>query len=274
VPLAELVRSYAVRRAVERLVERGLVVIAGFTPSDAAHVLGLQQGWSTAAARLGATLWLRRWRERPARAMPEDSEGFCRAVVEKVVQESARAIAATALAEQDGIELARSGAVGQRLIDRATAAPDDGSLLDLRLRLRCPLVAIGAPAALYYPEVAPRLGTRLVVPRHAEVCNAVGAVAGGVVQSLTALITSPGEGQFRVHLPASVHDFETLDDATAFAEAEADRLAAEQALTAGAATAEVRRETQDKIVRDAGGGEVFLERRILATAYGRPRIAQ
>src|SRR5262249_1452985 len=41
--------------ALRRLVDRGLATLAGFTPSDAMHVLGMQQGWSVEAARLGAT---------------------------------------------------------------------------------------------------------------------------------------------------------------------------------------------------------------------------
>ena len=39
---------------VARLVARGLVHVSGFTPSDAAHVLGRQSNWNEAAARLGA----------------------------------------------------------------------------------------------------------------------------------------------------------------------------------------------------------------------------
>ncbi|MBX6322074.1 MAG: hydantoinase/oxoprolinase family protein, partial [Rhodospirillaceae bacterium] len=89
VPVAELGGSYAARQALRRLVDRGLVALAGFTPTDAAHVLGLQTGWSAEAARLGAALWLRRWREEGPRPSPDDVEAVCRAVVAAVVQRSA-----------------------------------------------------------------------------------------------------------------------------------------------------------------------------------------
>ena len=52
-PLATLISGPAAERALGRLVDRGLVLISAFTPSDAAHILGLQQGWSVEAARLG-----------------------------------------------------------------------------------------------------------------------------------------------------------------------------------------------------------------------------
>src|SRR5262249_58362123 len=56
VPLSELGSSYAATTAIARLVDRGLVAVSGFTPSDAAHVLGHQRSWSTAAAVLGAEI--------------------------------------------------------------------------------------------------------------------------------------------------------------------------------------------------------------------------
>src|SRR5690606_9829187 len=59
-PLEGLVSSTSQVATLNRLVARGLVHIAGFTPSDAAHVLGKQDNWSAEAARLGAALFARR----------------------------------------------------------------------------------------------------------------------------------------------------------------------------------------------------------------------
>src|SRR3546814_2796519 len=81
------------------------------------------------------------------------------------------------------------------------------------LTLSRPIVAIGAPVGAYYDEVARRLRTRAIVPPHADVCNAVGAVAGGIMQTVIALITSPADGRFRVHLPSGVADFIELETA-------------------------------------------------------------
>src|SRR5262249_61182595 len=53
-PLDGLVSGPAALRALGRLVDRGLVLLSGFTPSDAAHLLGRQQGWSVGAAPVGA----------------------------------------------------------------------------------------------------------------------------------------------------------------------------------------------------------------------------
>ena len=48
-------------------------------------------------------------------------------------------------------------------------------------------------------------------------CNAVGAVVGGIVRTAQALITAPEEGRYRVHLPSQVSDFVSLEAAAAFA---------------------------------------------------------
>jgi hypothetical protein len=135
------------------------------------------------------------------------------------------------------------------------------------------LVAIGAPVDTYYPEVARRLGTRLAIPKHAGVCNAVGAVAGGILQTVVATITAPSEGLFRVHLPTGNVDFTNIEEAAAHAVAEASALATARARAAGAGDIELRHRRFDKIHRDATGLQIFIESRIDVSAFGRPRIA-
>jgi hypothetical protein len=113
----------------------------------------------------------------------------------------------------------------------------------------------------------------LVIPPHAGVCNAVGAVAGGIMQSASALITAPNEGLFRVHLPTGNTDFTDLDRAAAHALAEASALATSKARTAGAADIELRQHRADKVHRDPSGLQIFIESRIEVAAFGRPRVA-
>ena len=70
------------------------------------------------------------------------------------------------------------------------------------------------------PRVAEQLHTRLIIPPHAEVANAVGAVAGGVVQRQRVLITPLDDGEaLRLHLPEGVRDFRDLEEAVAYAQA-------------------------------------------------------
>ena len=87
----------------------------------------------------------------------------------------------------------------------------------LRVDLKRPLVAIGAPVAAYMPEAARRLNTELVIPPHAEVANAVGAVSGSVVVRHRVLINPLADEELlRAHLPDGPHDFEKLEEAVIY----------------------------------------------------------
>jgi N-methylhydantoinase A/oxoprolinase/acetone carboxylase beta subunit len=273
-PLTEIESSYIAAQSLLRLADRGLIITAAFTPSDAAHLLDRQHSWSMEGARLGAALWLRRtpiagW------TPPPSPEAFAAQVAEAVIVQSGRALLSTALAEAGDPAIGPAGGFGRLLIDRAlTGGPRHGALFTPAVTLERPIVAIGAPVGAYYGEVARRLGTRSIIPPHADVCNAVGAVAGGIMQTVTALITSPSDGRYRVHLPAGIADFVELEAAAARAIAEVSATALDQARRAGAEDPQVQVSRADNIITDSGGGRVFIESRIVATAVGRPRLAR
>ena len=271
-PLATLISGPAAERALGRLVDRGLVLISAFTPSDAAHILGLQQGWSVEAARLGGDIFCR-MAPPGAWQPPKDADGFAGQVVEQVVRQSGQVILASAIADDDRIAERDWGRLGRRLVDRALAGDQGKPLVEVQLRLSRPLVAIGAPVAAYYPQVAERLHTRLVIPPHAHVTNAVGAVAGGVMQRAEALITQPSAGLFRLHGSSGVEDFSDLEQAASRAIAVARGQAEAQASRAGAGEVQLVIDRKDTAVREKGGLEIFIESRITATALGRPRLA-
>lgn len=262
----------------QRLVDRGFVILAGFTPSDAAHCLGMQDTWSSEAATLGAEIWARSER-RPNQPMAPDGGTLARAVIECVVRQSGEAILETAMAEETrragGVPQARPAAGGgaRRFLDAALGPPESDPLISFSVTLNRPLVGIGAPAATYYPEIARRLNTRLAVPEHAGVCNAVGAVAGGVSQSCLMVITSPEDGRYRVHAPQGPEDFDDLEKAAAratdLARSGADRLARD----AGAVEIRIELARTDRKATVAGSHEVFIESEIRADAFGRPRLA-
>ncbi len=269
--LSDLPSGYVDARALERMVSRGSVALAGFTPTDACHVLGRQTVWSSEAARLGARLY-----RRAMSGVEPDEDGivrFCEDVVEQVIVQAGHALVTTALHRvgEDPGDAADSPA--QRLIDRALRRDKVPSLLGVVVELRRPIVAIGAPAATYFPEIARRVRAELVVPDQAAVANAVGAVAGGVVQTVRAIITSPSSGLFRAHLRSGVRDFADLEAAATHAAAEVERLARQLATEAGARDIQLSAHRRDRVVRDAGGGEIFIESAIEAVASGRPRLA-
>jgi N-methylhydantoinase A/oxoprolinase/acetone carboxylase beta subunit len=129
----------------------------------------------------------------------------------------------------------------------------------------------------YLPRVARQLRTELVIPRHAEVGNAVGAVAGGVVQQLRVIIRPLNADQhFRLHLPDGVRDFSTVEEAVAYAQKVIPVQLKALARQAGAEQIEVQTTRVDQNVTVAAGWEqqVYLGTELTFTAVGRPSPAQ
>jgi N-methylhydantoinase A/oxoprolinase/acetone carboxylase beta subunit len=275
VALSDLIFGPAAARHVQRLVDRGLVVISGLTPSDASHVIGAQSDWNREAAELGAKLFLRQT-PRAGWIPPKDAESLCRDVVEGVILQSGRALFDAVINDQAGIDNHHWGILGRYLLQRSLSpegSKSKGDLFDAAIGLNYPLLAIGAPVGSYYPEIARRMRTRLVIPRFAEVSNAVGAVAGGVMQRVAATITSPTEGRYRAHLASGIKDFAELEAACTHVREWAMTTAAELARAAGAVEIELFHERNDTVFEQPGGPRIFMESTVAATAFGRPALA-
>jgi N-methylhydantoinase A/oxoprolinase/acetone carboxylase beta subunit len=268
--------EYLVDLELRHLLERGILGLSGFTPSDACHVLGFQSSWSSEAARLGAEVAGRAWAARQAEGVEPGilAEEFCRRILRQVTLQAGRSILAAVLAESHGISLDAHEELRRVLIDPAILANGHpAGLVGVHLTLRRPVVAIGAPVATYFPAVAESLHTRLCVPAHAEVANAIGAVVGSVMQTVRVLVAPlEGETGFRVHLPQEVHDFTELEEAAEYALGQAVLLAQASAQRAGAGTVQVRSSRRDHTI-EVSGDLLFLESEVSATAAGRPRLA-
>lgn len=277
VALADLLSGSAMERPFQRLVDRGLVIVSGLTPSDAAHILGRHEGWSQAAAETAARIFTRRASSLGI-VLPEDPTALAELITEALVSASAELLVMASLSEKiSAAQRDKADAIGRYFLRQAiqpasgSDTPPHEDPIDFNLRLRLPVVAIGAPAANYYPEIAKRLGAKITIPRHAEVCNAIGAVVSSVSQEITATVTMPGEGRYRVHLINTMAEFPSLDLAISFADEEARRLARDAAISAGALNPEIQSNRQDRMVKDVGGRQIFVESQIKAVAIGRPR---
>ena len=251
--------DHSMARRVESLEKRGLVQRAGFTPTDALHVLKELTLWNAEASYLGAAMLADRSRQL--------TDTFCRSVVRKVSEKAATAIINKIFSDWGVLPDWERERTARTFLDRSldSNASDE---LNCELTLRHPLVAVGAPAGAYMPKVAEILHTRLTLTPCAEVANAIGAIVGSVIHRKKVLIT-PLEGghRFRIHGPEGVQDFPDLEEAVAYAEKNTSVFlqAFAQHCGAGQVTTEMTR--IDRVVQ-----EIFLETELLFTATGRPAI--
>ena len=252
------------RSLIDRLVRQGLLMRSSFTPTDACHVLGLDDHFDRAIARLAAEVFARH-RDALGRAIAADAEGVAEMVVETLVRRSAEAVLAAAFVD-DGLsaDLASSELLS-RSFDRATGS------VRAEIGLRAPLVGLGASAATYYPRVAALARTSAVIPIHAHVANAVGAVVGRVTITRTASVQSPAEGVFVTHLGDNPTAHTSVDAARIAAESRLRSDVAEQMRAAGAGDFEVSVEWDERAV-DLSGLTMFVEGTLTVTASGRPDL--
>ncbi len=262
-------------KAIARLERKGLAIYSGFTPSDAAHVLGLSSHWSVDAAVFGARIWARQMRHLYGLGTwaMGDAIAPSRDVVDKVMATISQKLIEAGLNDAGQMNEANAGKVASLLTAMAVQGGQAGganapSVFSLRFAPQLPLVAVGAPAGIYYPQVADALGMALVLPPYAEVANAVGAVLGQVSQRVHLTVSQPVRGVFRVFTSDGPRDFDTLAPAIALAQELASAQALERALDAGAANATVALSRWNNQVENDIDGHMFFEARITATASG------
>ena len=273
-------------RALARLERKGLAIYSGFTPSDAAHVLGMSNHWNRDAAVFGARIWARQMRHLYGLGtwVLGDEMGPAQQVVDKVIDTICQKLIEAGLNDAGQMNEGNASKMAVLLTQmalhhRPAAEAKSGvnkvrqaSVFNLQFAPDLPLVAVGAPAASYYPKVAQGLGVQLVMPAFADVANAVGAVLGQVSQRVHMTVSQPVKGVFRVFTPKGPRDFERLAPAILLAQDLAGEEASARALQAGAAQVSVAFSQTDNNVNNDIDGNMFFEAMVTATASGPPVV--
>ena len=256
-------------RRIERMETEGSVQRSGFTPTDALHVLGILQLWDAEASQLGAELL--------AVQAGISVRTLCQRVVQQVSYSIAKELISKIMEEKtERLPHWSEEPTAEALLRHALLDTGDDELV-WEVTLQRPLVAIGAPAEAYMPRTAESLHAELIIPPHAEVANAVGAVVGSVIQRIEALITPlEGGSSFRLHLPDGIHDFVDLEKAVNYAQEVLPSRVQMLARSAGADHTEVKMQRKDRMGTAALAWiqEIHLDTKLVCTAVGRPKQAR
>jgi len=263
----------------ERLEKEGVVMRSGLTPTDIMHVRGDYTGFDAEAAQLAVEYFLR---VLPTYQNTERSRNrFCNDIYNMVKKRLFENIARVFI-ESSYPEVFGNG-IGSQLeafISRQWELRNEdrsNAFFNLHLDVPAALVGIGAPTHIFLPDVAKALGAECIIPEHSEVANAVGAIVADIKARVKVEIhadyTSGGITGYTIHA-AGVHEtYPELEDAVAAAEANAKRLAAEEARRRGAmGDLQIRVEVDEKKYKVAEGMEVDLGTSVTAVATGRMGI--
>ncbi|MGI9350898.1 MAG: hydantoinase/oxoprolinase N-terminal domain-containing protein [Rhizobiaceae bacterium] len=264
-PLDTFLKGASEAGTLNRLVSKGLAQLSGFTPSDAMHVLELQDNWNGDAALFGAQIFARS-KDRYGRPVAKNAQELCHLVKDQLTKQSCDVILRTCMSE-DKIPVG-PGAV--ELISRALQRKS--GIVRFAIDLDRSLVGLGASAETYYPAIGEKLATECQVPDHADVANAIGAVASEVrIKKSITVSSADGGSSFSVLTSNGIKMFAYEKQAVEKATADLEAQLLEMVLEAGAIDPQLETEIQVD-APEIEGSRHFIEARILITATGRPRI--
>ena len=223
-------------RDTERLEAEGVVIRCGLTPTDFMHIRGDYTEFDREASLLAAEYLLRinglPFAPEDAAALADEAYG---AVGRKMYTNLVRIL----LCREHGKAFdAGLDAQTELLAARAWEARrrEGFRMLEAPFRTDMVLLGMGAPAHVFLPEVAAALGTRCILPEHAEVGNAIGAVMAELIARASVNVTQWDEGgvTYLVHTPEGSVKYRNVGDAIALAKKIASEQAVKEAYLRGA----------------------------------------
>jgi N-methylhydantoinase A/oxoprolinase/acetone carboxylase beta subunit len=244
----------------QRLEEHHVIQRCGLTLTDMLHVTGRFDRWS----RETAEVFARMFTFLTKMELPEMAEHLLGLGVERLTME----VLKRQLSEETDPESLTTDPVCRTLVNNLLKGGNDQYAV--RIELKRPVVGIGAPIHYFLPKVAKTLNVETLLPEHADVANAIGAITSNVQIKRHLRIIPNQEGGFLIDGLAGVRQFQRFKDADTFAREEITRLVRDQAFAAGTGSREVELITEDKRACTADGKPIFMGRSIHAKINGRP----
>ncbi len=251
-------------KEISTLEKRGLVLQGGVTPTDILHIKGTFQAWDKDSA------------ERALRILCEEKKMTLSTLFQKLEEAMDRSIGLQILglvlseSTNSRMELDGCGFCGL-FLDQCFCPGGRIEGVEFKLNLKDKIIGIGAPAHAFLPSVADKLGTETIIPSHAGVANAVGAITSAIVIR-DEVFVKPFQGGFHLHSSQGMTFFSQLEEATDYGKKLLYELILQKAKEAGAEEVEVFVEEKEHWATSRGGDSVFIEKMITARAMGNPRL--
>jgi N-methylhydantoinase A/oxoprolinase/acetone carboxylase beta subunit len=244
----------------ERLEEHFVVQRCGLTPTDLLHLAGEFQRWDTAAAG--------RFFQMFAGLNRRSESALLNELLETVSRNLALEILKRQLDDEVDPEALHSCPVCRTLMENVFNG--GSSHYRVHIDFKRPLVGIGAPISFFLPRAAAMIGARAVLPEHADVANAIGAITSSVVVERQVRIIPGDGGGFFIEGLSGARRFKEFDAADAFAKNELVDMVRALGRETGTSSTDVTIETKDQLPLDAGGNPIFIGRVLKARLTGPP----
>ena len=247
-----LIRKDLHPQTLDSLIKKRLIQAIGFTPTDALHVLGEYTAWNEEASRIGA--------ERLARLMRMTPHEFCTSVKKRVAR---------------NMSLHLLSYILQGVPHTAVEQILDGNY-QAKFKLGVPVVLLGGPVRSHRKELEEFIDAEIIVPEHAEVGNAAGALAGKGIKRVEILIRpaslmSP-EKDFLVFAPGSRQRFDVYTEALNTATELGKKLVEDYMKECGLSGDQVEISIEKKTISPEGWNHPPMETNLLVMGVGMRRL--
>lgn len=236
----------------DSLLRKRLIQAIGFTPTDALHVLGEYTAWDREASKVGAKL-LERYTQ-------TDHIDLCKQIKKDVARNMALNLVSFVLKDVPPKEIEKI-----LLSDKFT-----------QFKMKIPVVLIGGPVVAYIKELKQILDAEIIVPEHAKVGNAVGAVVGKGIKRLEILIKSIySKDKKRMVLlfsPLGRETFGSYPEALEYADTLGRRLVMEYMTESGLDKGQVQIEVSKKDISLSETGAIPVETKLVFVGVGMPNV--
>ncbi|MDM8543273.1 DUF1638 domain-containing protein [Desulfococcaceae bacterium HSG9] len=243
-----------------RLEENHIIQRCGLTLTDLLCVTGRFERWDKDAAAAYCDMF--------ARLTKTEAGVMAERLLKTGVERLALEILKRQLDGETDPQALHTCPVCQTLVKNMLSGGNDQYAV--RIDLKRPIVGIGAPIHFFLPKAAEALGAEAIIPKDADVANAIGAITSDVVIRRHIRINPDHEGGFLIEGLAGAPRFERFEDADTAGREKLAALVIELARTAGTGANRVRFKTEDILSSSADGSQLFLGRVIHATLTGQP----
>lgn len=241
--------------ALKTLERARIIARASFTPTDVLHCLGLFNRWNIEAAKEGAQVLGNSYgcsgMMFAAECLNQMTKSLSLTILQSIASKQGYSFD---LAQDENMNF---------FLEPFFKTKDKNPDLQMPITLNYPIVSIGAPVQAYMPPVGHLLKTKVLIPEHSEIANAIGAAVGKVTERITVLLRTG----FIVHAPWGCERFMCKEDARERILTKGRETVIENAHRAGIKNPEII-VNREEVSIDTEYGPVFIEELFEISASG------
>jgi len=246
----------------DRLEGSGLVQRCGLTPTDLLHVAGS----------------FKKWDPKPAREMLHIISKLSRQPIDELtpylIGEVEKKLALEMFRKQlsydINVDTINDCPMCAHLMERILSG--EKSSYEIQAKLNLPIIGIGAPVHYFLPKAAEILNAEVVIPKDADVANAIGAITSQIFIRKKALIRPDQSGRFIVEGVVGGKLFNQIREAEEWTIDFLKSQIWELGRMAGTSRKTIEFNIEDSIVHLADGNSLFMGRTVQASLTGNPDI--